>query len=235
MPAEIAMTPFLQQILQEIDKRAEAESGGDPTRRIQITKALTDQVTRPVLEAAIGRSGQRMGSMAGQQARALSQTAASQRVGESAMEYDMMNSEANAALTKKSAAWSAGAAMGAGLIGNWPEQAAYEPSKYRPESVAVAAPPVQPVAGEWDPARFPASELAAKRQGAWDAGTPQQAQQYPPAPQTKQMHSIADKLRRGVEVSNEEMGEWESLPDSVKNFALGGQPDSRLGQLFGGK
>ena len=77
MPAEIAMTPFLQQILQEIDKRAEAESGGDPTRRIQITKALTDQVTRPVLEAAIGRSGQRMGNMAGQQARKLSQTAAS--------------------------------------------------------------------------------------------------------------------------------------------------------------
>ena len=239
MPAEIAMTPFLQQIFEEISRRAEAESGGDPTRRIQITKDLTDQVTRPVLEAAIGKSGQRMGNMAGPQARALSQTSARQRVGESAMEYDRMNSAADAEATKKAAMLSAGATLGAGVIQNWPEKAAYEPSKYRAggePNVQIPQSMQAPLAAaeHWDPIQFQASEQAAAKQSVWDEGGTWAPKRYPPAPQSAETHKLADMVRTKKPMSNEQIMAWESQPDTVKNFALGVGLDPRLKQLLGG-
>lgn len=217
MPAEIAMTPFLQQIFEEISRRAEAESGGDPTRRIQITKDLTDQVTRPVLEAAIGKSGQRMGNMAGPQARALSQTSARQRVGESAMEYDRMNSAADAEATKKAAMLSAGATLGAGLIQNWPE-AAYEP-KYAAPVARVQIPQSMqaPVIGPGYSAAAPESFQESTRRVPYE---PNSGPSPTDSPQRDRMHKLADMVRAKKPMSDEEVTEWESQPDAIKNFAL---------------
>lgn len=214
MPAEIAMTPFLQQIFQEIDRRAEAESRGDPTRRIQITKELTDQVTRPVLEAAIGRSGQRMGNMAGPQTRALSQTAASQRVGESAMAYDAMNRDANRAAKEQAAAIGAGATLVGSLASNWPEQQPYEPSKWREGSTRVEIDRSMQA-----PMRIPGFQVA--------PGTAQQpaplgvtASATDPVSQSKQAFTIAEKLRKRQDLTPEEQTFWASVPDDVKQFGL---------------
>ena len=231
MPAEIAMTPFLQQIFQEIDRRAEAESGGDPARRIQITKELTDQVTRPVLEAAIGRSGQRMGSMAGEQARKLAQTAANQRVGESAMDYDQRNREANDAMVRQGAAIGAGANLVSTLAANWPGK------KREPSDDAAPTPSLsglaRPLGGE-----VPNEQTLATLQAPQPPQAPMiQSTPAPPGAQTGQSHprevfDIAEKLRKKQTLTPEEQFLWESVPTDVRNFGL--QPGP-LPTMFRGK
>ena len=247
MPAEIAMTPFLQQIFQEIDRRAEAESRGDPTRRIQITKELTDQVTRPVLEAAIGRSGQRMGNMAGPQARGLSQSAANQRVGESKLDYLERNREADDAMVRQGAAMSAGANLVGTLAANWPD-------KKRASSFGATATPslrglARPLGGE-----IPNEPTLAALQAPQPPqapvmgpglqampGTAQQpaslgvaASATDPVSQSKQAFAIAEKLRKQQELTDEERLFWGGLPDDVKQFGLIPGPLPGARNILGG-
>ena len=107
-----AMSPFLAQILRQINDAAARGSQGDPAKAIKIRDDLLEQIARPVLEGAISKATRDMARSAATGG-AMAHAAAKERVGKLHLKLNELTSEAVGQMRVASAVIAAGATLGA--------------------------------------------------------------------------------------------------------------------------
>ena len=115
-----AMSPFLAQILRQINDAAARGSQGDPAKAIKIRDDLLEQIARPVLEGAISKATRDMAQSAATGG-AMAHAAAKERVGKLHLKLNELTSEAVGQMRVASAVIAAGATLGAKYMELKPE------------------------------------------------------------------------------------------------------------------